>query len=237
LAALPLVAKKRSHGKDCVTTVVLEHRRSQKYLVVTTALMICFVGPFLYFLAYWSNFSPLFVWGGIFLFVFNLLMFVAELYWVARYPNGFHCTLTQSRFCCGCPVVSSGDSFDVALTDIQELVKSEESESHSYYFKTRDGATYWISPNYSNPARKFFEAIQKLRPDIATKVTREWVVRTSDEEENLSKRGKLAHFLLTRKRSFGISVIEVLVWLFFLGICAVLALQAVMFVIQLFAGS
>jgi len=215
--------------------VVLRHRRSKTSLIVTTVLSVCFMGPFLYFCAWWSDFSPPFVWGGIILFVINLLMYLAVLYSVTRDPKGFHCTLTVSRFSSCCPMVSMGDSFDVALTDIQELVKSDASDSPSYYFRTLDGATYWISPNFLNPDRRFFDAIQKLRPDIATKVTHESVRRTCDEEVNLPKRSPLTQFL-GRKRSFGISIIEAITFLFILGIFVVLAAPLVIWVMQLLFG-
>lgn len=83
-----------------------------------------------------------------------------------RAAGEFHCRLDEQRFHCFSPVEASGDSFDLAIDEIAKIEREDWADDCRWYVWDSNGNRHWVSSNYDNPAQKFIEMLERLRPRI-----------------------------------------------------------------------
>ena len=135
--------------------------------MIGSILSIVAMGPFLFALAYFFEFRGVPVAICLALFIFNLIAFGHVIWKTARNPVDFVCELTDAEISCKNPVSHMGDSFSIAICEIDEIREESNSEGGpTYRLKTRDGKHYWLTSNFGNPVGRLIDELRKLRPEV-----------------------------------------------------------------------
>lgn len=140
---------------------ILTHRRSRKRILTTNAISVVVMLPFLYWLASAFEFRGEPLWICIGLLVLNLAMSGYSSWKVWNQPHDFWCTLSADRISCHCPVKIMGATFDLSLEQIREIrEESTTGGGPKYVLVSVDGAEYWLTTNFGNPAWRFVNEVR-----------------------------------------------------------------------------
>jgi hypothetical protein len=138
------------------------HTRSWQSRVAYSAATLLFAYPFVAFIMHVFQWKTDVVVFGLLLLAGNSILFGHEIYDSIARRRNFVCTLTEQRLCCECPNKHAGDSFDIAIAEILEVVV----ESDDVTLKLQDGREYQLTSNYGNPRGYFITLILQANPAI-----------------------------------------------------------------------
>jgi hypothetical protein len=154
-----------SRGEGPMEDAILTHYRSRRRILITNAVIVAFMFPFLYLMAYLSDFRGMPLWICVALLIFNLAMFGHSSWKVYSQSKDFSCALYRNRICCECPDDTAGNTFDIPLAHIREIRRKSGGEgADKYTLVTADGHEYWLTSNFGNPAGAFARELKVACP-------------------------------------------------------------------------
>jgi len=147
---------------------LIEHRKgtrkdARQALLLNAVLFPIFfsIGLFILWRVHDRRFAGF--WFGILVVVTLIQLVIARMNWKA--DAEFVCRLSAQWLECQCPVKGLGESFRVAVSEIEGLEESS-GDSPSWYVWAKDGRRYWLTSNYGNPAFRIVQKLRDLRPEL-----------------------------------------------------------------------
>ena len=138
------------------------HTRSWQSRVAYSVATLLFAYPFVAMIMHVFQWKTDVVVFGLLLLAGNSVLFGREIYDAIARRRNFVCTLTEQRLRCECPNKPAGDSFDIAIAEILEVVV----DSDDVTLKLQDGREYQLTSNYGNPRGYFITLMMQANPAI-----------------------------------------------------------------------
>lgn len=142
----------------------IRHQRSRTRLLIENALFLAVVVPFGLLMAYLFGFQAFTNWFIGAICVLNLLLGGHTLFELWRQDGGFLSELDDEAIRCHCPAPSMGNTFDIPLSELREIVV--HTNRSKIVLVDSSANRWWLTFNFGNPAWKLVEGIRKRCPGL-----------------------------------------------------------------------
>ena len=136
------------------------HLRTWRVHALYSGAILFAIYPFTFILLHLFSYETAPVVICAFILLGNTAIFGHQLYTAVARRRDFVCRIDDSRLLCICPEPSGGDSFDIAIADIDVI----EVDDGVVTIRLQDGSKHWLTSNYGNPANEFITSILDSNP-------------------------------------------------------------------------
>lgn len=146
-----------------------ERTRAQqaKVLGFNMLLLPCFMWLFLLLIPEGKPVREQFLEYTTYIVVLAEIVLMSVVIWFITHPATFYIKLTDSEFCSFHPNFKAW-TFSVNPHEIVEIEHGTDRDASSSYIsvKTKDGASYLLSPNYPYNRNELYRALRFVNPNI-----------------------------------------------------------------------